>query len=193
MHTGRQRRNPFLIEFAFLQNLEARVEVVQLNIVRTVVTFRQHLQGQRQVAQTKPVPAVAEFQPFEGRFGDRECFKVHFVAEVDIGKADTGTPNRLAVARRVDDVSRQRGENAAVAFYLVQRQRRALFGGFGCGRRWRIGGGFIRVHTPSGCNQQRGKAGDGAVSLTLTVFFSTGVLAGFHICCVLLLSPANLR
>jgi hypothetical protein len=47
--------------------------------------------------------------------------------------------------------------------------------------RRRDGGGFIRVHIPSGCNQRRGKAGDGAVSLTLTMFFHTDVLAGFHI------------
>ena len=33
MHAGGQRRNPFLVKLAFLQDLEPRVEVVQFNVI----------------------------------------------------------------------------------------------------------------------------------------------------------------
>ena len=69
------------------------------------------------------------------------------VAEINIGKPNAGPAHRFAVARRIDDVGRQRGEDAAVAFDLVQRQRRGFFrrgrSGGGCRRGRLIGGGFI--------------------------------------------------
>ncbi len=79
MHAGGQRRNPFLIKLAFLQNLEARIEVVQLNLVLMIIDQAEVSQRQRQISQTEVIPAVAEFQAAERRFSERQGLEV-FVA-----------------------------------------------------------------------------------------------------------------
>jgi hypothetical protein len=171
MRARRQRRNPFLIELAFRQNLEARVEVVQLNLVLVIIDQAGVSQRQRQIAQAEVIPAVAQFQPLEGRFGDRQRFEVLVGAEVDVSKPHAGAAHWFPVSRRINNVGRQRGENAAVAFDLMKRQRRGFF-------RRRLGGGLVgwlgAVRGPEGGNghsgqrqrqEQRGRTEDMAFSV----------------------------
>src|SRR5208282_2121682 len=122
------------------------------------------------------------FETVQRRFRQGQGFKVLPVAEVNVGKTHTGPPDRFAVAWWIDNVGRQRGENAAVAFNLMQRQRRPLVVGFGGGRLhgWCVGLSLIRVHTPARRNQKCGKPDNGTVSIMFIAFF-TDVLAGFHV------------
>jgi hypothetical protein len=150
MHTGGQRRDPLLVKLAFLQDLEPRVEVVQFNGRLIQVQAGRLFDCQRQVAQVEVIVTVAQFEAAQRRFRQGQGFEILPVAKINIGKTNAGTPNRFAIARRVDNICRQRRENAAVAFDLVQRQRRGFFrcsrGGGGC-RRGRFIGGDVSTQT----------------------------------------------
>jgi hypothetical protein len=75
-----------------IQQLQARIGVVKLDLMGAERHSRGIANGQRQIPQTQPVPAVAKFQPLEGRFGDRQGFQILFVAEIDMTEAQAGPP-----------------------------------------------------------------------------------------------------
>ena len=123
MHAGGQRRNPLLVKLAFLEDLQPGIEVVQFNLVLVIIGEAGVSQRLRQIAQTEVIPAVTKFKPLEWRFGDRQRFEVFIGAEVDVSKSHAGPAHCLPVSRRINDVGRQRGENAAAAFNLMKRKR----------------------------------------------------------------------
>ena len=159
MRAEGQRRNPLLVKLAFLQDLHPRVEIMQFNGGFTQIEFCRLINRQRQIAQIEVFVTITQFDAAQRSFRQRQGFEILAVAEVNEGKTDGGPANGFAVARRIDNVGRQRGKNAAVAFDLMQRQRRRLFtlrrrGGI-CGRG--IGGRIVGPDATRRSEQQRRK------------------------------------
>ncbi|OQB92883.1 MAG: hypothetical protein BWX84_00766 [Verrucomicrobia bacterium ADurb.Bin118] len=129
MHADSEGGKPRLVKGVFPEQLEAGVDMVQMNVVGPRVTRgrQRAIQRPRQIAQSQAIPAVTQFELFPRGFGDGEGLQILAVTEVDIGKPQTGPAQDLARARRVDDIGRERGKDAAVPFDLMQRQGVAFF------------------------------------------------------------------